>query len=98
MAEVTLENLWDRLTPDQQKKAFFLFWGIVEFYGDGMTWFATYIMADPPAGAIMEDFRYDKDLDRPTPGGRARLALSWVTSMFRRTLTTDERENVEMGD
>ena len=87
MSDPTLGEIWDRLTPDQQKKAFFLFWGIVKFYGDGMTWFATDIIADPPAGAITTDYRHEEELDRRAPGGRARLALSWVVSMFRRALT-----------
>lgn len=90
MAEVTLGEIWDRLTPDQQKKAFFLFWGIVEFYADGMTWFATDIIADPPAGAITTDYRHEEELGRRAPGGRARLALSWVLSMLRRTLSPAE--------
>lgn len=79
----TLREIWQRLTAEQQEKAFFLFWGIVEFYAGEDTWFATTIIADPPAGAIVTDIRRSA-LGRPAPGGRARLAFQWVLNMFGR--------------
>lgn len=79
---MTLGDIYDRLTDDQRKRAFFLFWGVVEFYADADTWFAVALLPDPPAGAIMHDFRQCPDLHRRAPGGRARLAFAWVLSMF----------------
>ncbi len=82
--EPTFEDIYDRLTPDQQKAAFFLLFGTVQFYADGDTWFATSIIADPPAGAITSDFRHCEDLDRDAPGARARLAFGYVQRMLER--------------
>jgi hypothetical protein len=80
---VTIGELYDRLSEEQKKKAFFFLFGIVEFYADPWTWFATYIAADHPCGKIYHDKRLDYEgIHRP--GGRARLALSWIISMFER--------------
>lgn len=88
MSDETLGELYGRLTPDQQERAFFLLFGIAEFYASGDTWFAIGIFPDPPAGRLMDDFRRCDDLDRHAPGGRARLALSWVLSMLGRARPT----------
>ena len=81
--EATIGELYDRLSEEQKKKAFFLLFGIVEFYADPYTWLATVVIGDPPCGDITRDRRPDSE-GIPRPGGRARLALSWIISMFER--------------
>lgn len=85
--KTTLGELYDRLPEADRKKMFFFLFGIVEFYADEMTWFAVMMMGDPPCGAISKDFRKFWDMngnEDNKPGGRARLAISWVISSFKR--------------
>jgi hypothetical protein len=82
----TIGELYDRMTEVDRKKAFFLLFGIVEFYGDEGTWLATTILPDHPCGDIVRDYRLAAD-GKHRPGGRARLALSWVLMKFKSLLT-----------
>jgi hypothetical protein len=85
--EVTLGEIYDKMPAEDRKKAFFLLLGIAEFYASEETWFAVGLFPDPPSGDIVRDFRLAPD-GQHRPGGRARLARSWIVSMFRRTLGT----------
>ena len=82
----TLGEIWRAMSDEQREKLFFFLFNIVEFYGSGDTWFAVALLPDPPAGLIMSDHHWSEDLNRQAPGGRARIALSWVLSTFRRTI------------
>ena len=78
-----LGEVYDKMTEEDRKKAFFLLFGIVWFYADPDTWVAVSVMPDPPCGDIIRDFRLTPDGVR-RPGGRARLAIHWLLSLFRR--------------
>lgn len=82
MSKPTLGALYDMLTEDERKKAFFFLFGTLEFYADVDTWFAVMLMPDPPCGNIVRDYGYVDD--RRKPGRRARIALQWICSSFRR--------------
>jgi hypothetical protein len=82
----TLGEIWRAMSPEQQEKLFFFLFRVAEFYGSGDTWFAVTLLPDPPAGLIMGDYHWSEDLNRQAPGGRARIALSWVLSAFMRTI------------
>ncbi len=73
--------IYDRMSEADRKKAFFFLLGIVEFYANEQTWFAVALMPDPPCGDIVRDFRVAQD-GKHRPGGRARLAISWIVSAF----------------
>lgn len=79
----TFGEIYDAMSEAQRKKTFFFMFRILEFYADPMTWFATVILSDPPCGDIVRDVRADSE-GTPRPGGRARLALSWILSAFRK--------------
>lgn len=92
--DITIGELWDRMTDKQKKDAFFLLFGIAEFYADPGTYFAASIVADPPSGSITRDVRLVSENDRRwdwgqghyKPGGRARLAHSWIIAMWKKLL------------
>jgi len=82
-SEETFGELYDKLTEDDRRKAFFLLFGIVEFYANPDTWVAVSLLPDPPCGDIIRDFRLAPDGSH-RPGGRARLSMYWLVSLFRR--------------
>lgn len=82
--EVTLGDLYDRMSEEERRRWFFFFFHIVEFYASGDTWFATTLLPDLPAGLINGDYHHCEDLNRRAPGGRARFALSWLIRRWRR--------------
>lgn len=84
----TFSEIYDRMSDADKKKAFFFLLGIVEFYGDSDTWFAVSLLPDPPCGDIVKDIRKDYE-GTYRPGGRARLAYSWILSAFKRTVRED---------
>jgi hypothetical protein len=92
--DITLSELWDRMSDEQKKAAFFLLFGIVEFYADPGTWFAASVVADPPSGDITRDVRLVSEKDTRwewgqghyKPGARARLAHSWIISMWKKLI------------
>ena len=98
MASPKLGELWRRLTPAEQEKAFFFLYGICEFYASTDTWFATKIWGDPPCGDIVRDMRIDNEKQGYRPGARARIARAWIHSSFRALLTEEEAEEVERND
>jgi hypothetical protein len=78
---MTLGEIYD---AEERKRMFFFMFELVSFYGSGDTWFATSILADPPAGLITGDYHDCPDLGRKAPGGRARIGLSWVLRAMRK--------------
>jgi hypothetical protein len=91
--ESTFGEIWRAMSDEQRERLFFFVFRIAEFYASGDTWFAVSLLPDPPAGLIMGDFHDCEDLGRRAPGGRARIALSWVLSEFRRTIESSPRDN-----
>lgn len=75
--KLTLGQLYDMMSEEDRKKAFFFMFRTVEFYASTDTWFAVALFPDPPAGAIIHDYRKDAD-GRARPGGRARLVYYWL--------------------
>ena len=82
----TLGEIWKAMSDEQREKLFFFLFQIVEFYASSDAWFAVSLLPDPPAGLIMGDYHWCEDLIRQAPGGRARIALSWVLSTFKRKI------------
>jgi hypothetical protein len=87
----TLNDLWERMSERQRKDAFLLLFGVAKFYADPATWFAVSLIEDPPSGDIMTDIRtihdsqwWDWGFGNKKPGGRARIAVAWITSMLRK--------------
>lgn len=85
-SDVTIGELYDRMSEAERKSWFFFFFRIVEFYASGDTWFATSLIRDPPAGLINGDYHYCDDLMRRAPGGRARIAFAWLLGRWGRLL------------
>jgi len=83
--EPTLGELYDRMSEEDKKKAFFFLFRVADFYADSDTWFATTILSDPPCGSIAHDYRLADD-GKHRPGGRARLAIAWICSSFEKLI------------
>jgi hypothetical protein len=76
---LTLVVAYDLMSEEERKKLFLFMLGVVKFYGDPWTWWATMLIPDRPAGPINHDYRKDYE-GQYRPGGRARLAFYHVMS------------------
>ena len=95
---MTLGEIYDAMPEEERKRWFFFLFRIVEFYGDGDTWFATSLIHDPPSGLINGDYRMCPDLNRRAPGGRARIALAWLVSAFSKINSATPEPGPAAGD